>query len=142
MFTLIGVAVLLLAPGQISITPTVQTRTTPALIPNAVAVACIITGLAMVGVAFFGLKTEKPARFEREGTIRVAGSMLLLLAYTHLFSVLGFVVTSAVFLALFSYIFGARSVAKVGLAAAGIPVAVWLLFEHLFRVPLPHGLLF
>jgi len=133
---------MLLVPSEVAATPAVQTRTSPALIPLAVAIALVATGVAMVAVAVFARTREAPAAVTREGSIRAAGAILLLFAYSFLFSVLGFVFTSAVFFAIFAFVFGARSVVKIGLGAIGLPLTVWLLFEHAFRVPLPHGLLF
>lgn len=141
-FILIGVAILLLIPSQVAATPSVRTRTSPAFIPRVVAVLLIAAGVAMLVVAFAGREKQKQATFERQGTMRVVAAMLLLLAYSMLFATVGFVVTSALFLAVFSVMFGARSVFKIAAAAVCVPIVVWLLFEYVFRVPLPHGLLF
>ena len=141
-FILIGTAVLLLLPVQVAVAPTVQTRVSPAFLPRVVAIGLIVCGVAMFGLSFLGRTREKAVAFGRVETIRVSAAVLLLVSYAVLFNRVGFVVTSAVFLATFSYVFGARSVLKIGTAAVSVPVAVWLVFEYVLHVPLPHGLLF
>jgi putative tricarboxylic transport membrane protein len=107
-----------------------------------VSVALLLAGIAMIAVSFFGRSKEETACFSKTGSLRALASMLLLIAYALIFPSLGFVVTSGVFLAVFSYLFGARNPLKIGGAAVAAPVATWLLFEMFFRVPLPHGVLF
>lgn len=141
-FIAIGVFILLVLPHQIRVTPAFQTQTSPRFIPGVVSVLLIITGIAMVAASFFGRIKDKPVDITKTGAIRAVGAMLLLLAYSLLFPVVGFVVTSVIFFVIFAFLFGARSVLRIGLSSIGVSVVVWLVFEHVFRVPLPHGFLF
>lgn len=140
--TLIAAAILLLLPVQVARPPTVQTRVSPAFLPRVVAIGLLACDIALLVASFAARSRESPASFERSATMRVGAAALLLCAYAFLFPRVGFVVTSAVFLASFSYVFGARSVLKIGTAAVGVPLVLWLVFERVLRVPLPRGLLF
>ena len=107
-----------------------------------IAIALMTAGGGMIVLAFLGPVGESPLLLARTELLRVIVSVGLLLAYTYLFSRLGFVLTSAIFIGIFAYLFGSRSVLKIALCMGLIPVAVWLFFEKLFRIPLPHGILF
>ena len=142
-FLLFGLVILLLIPSQIMVTPSIQTTTTPAFIPTVVAVALMIVGFLMVIKSFRAKhKTTKNIDFSLESFLRVGGSILLLVAYIEMFRIIGIVVASAVFVAVFSYIFGLRSWVKMAVTVVVVPVVVWLVFEYVFKIPLPHGFLF
>ena len=142
-FLLFGLVILLLIPSQIMVTPSIHTTTTPAFIPTVVAVALMIVGFLMVIKSFRAKhKTTKNIDFSLESFLRVGGSILLLVAYIELFRIIGSVVASAVFVAVFSYIFGLRSWVKMAVTVVVVPVVVWLVFEYVFKIPLPHGFLF
>ena len=139
----IGVGLLVLTPlGVAEAHAMLRQQLSPRFIPTLVGIGLVLTGAALVVLGFYGRVKEKPAEFSREGTIRVLSAFLLLLAYGYLFNIVGFVVTSAVFLALFAYLFGARSLPKVAAITVLCPIAVWLVFERVFNVPLPGGFLF
>lgn len=139
----IGVGLLVLTPlGVAEAHAMLRQQLSPRFIPTLVGIGLVLTGAALVVLGFYGRVKEKPAEFSREGTIRVLSAFLLLLAYGYLFNIVGFVVTSAVFLALFAYLFGARSIPKVAAITVLCPIAVWLVFERVFNVPLPGGFLF
>jgi putative tricarboxylic transport membrane protein len=138
----IGVAILALTPSQVRTIPGLQTEMSPTFIPTLVAVGLILAGLGLCAQAFLVDAPSGRIDLGRTGLVRVLAAVLLMVAYTILFPRIGFVVTSAVFLGVFTTMFGARSWFKVGLGMVLTPVVVWLFFEQLFRIPLPHGLLF
>ena len=114
----------------------------PSFLPSVLGVAIMIVGLAMIGQSFRKNSEKESLDFSRSGSFRVGLAAVLLIAYTLLFPRLGFVLTSAIFIAVFTYLFGLRSWWKIVLTMVLVPVAVWLFFEKLFRIPLPHGLVF
>jgi hypothetical protein len=73
---------------------------------------------------------------------RVGLSVILMIVYTVLFPRLGFVVTSGLFVGFYAYLFGSRSILKIAISIIAVPLVIWLFFEVLFRIPLPHGVLF
>ncbi len=139
---LIGAGVLVLIPFEVEKIPGMETEMSPSFLPTAIALALIAAGGGMMVLAFLSPMVLPRRLLARMELVRVLLSGCLLLAYTSLFSHLGFVVTSALFMGIFAYLFGSRSSVKIALSLALVPVAVWLFFEKLFRIPLPHGVLF
>lgn len=140
--TVIGAVVLVLIPSQVEKMPGMATQMSPSFFPAIAAVLLVILGTAMIYQSFSKTVTQKPLEISRNAVLRVILAAALLVAYTYLFQHVGFVVTSAVFFAIFAYIFGSRSVLKITISMILIPVVVWLFFEMLFKIPLPHGMLF
>lgn len=138
----IGASILLLVPSQIQPVAALQTRMSPGLIPGVAAVGLILSGLGLILQSSLKGGAAVPVEMDRQVTIRIVTSVLLLIAYTLLFPRVGFVVTSAVFVAFFSWYFGARDPIKITLVTVGTPIVVWLFFEKLFLIPVPHGFLF
>ena len=122
--------------------PGMQTEMSPRFVPAVVGVGLIILGLALIlQSALSGIKSGR-INWDKTASIRILITVLLMLAYTTLFPVFGFVVTSGVFVGFFTIFFGARVWWKIAMVIVLIPVAVWLFFEKIFRIPLPHGFLY
>lgn len=138
----IGASILILVPSQIHPVVALQTRMSPGLVPGVAAVGLILAGLGLILQSSLKGRQDQPVEIDREVAIRMATSILLLIAYTLLFPRVGFVVTSAIFVAFFSWYFGARDPVKITLVVVATPVVVWLFFEKLFLIPVPHGFLF
>ncbi len=142
---LIGGAILLLIPSQIDTAFGMGAQMSPSFLPTVLGFALILVGLGLVIQAFRNRSVQQdraePA-FSRHSFLRVALAAILLIVYTLLFPRIGFVITSGLFIGIFIYLFGARSILKIGLSMVLVPLGVWLFFEKLFRIPLPHGLLF
>ncbi len=140
----LGAAILLLVPSQVQEVPGLQTQLSAAFIPSVIAVALILVGAGLMGYSFLerARLLLRPANLSGGGTLRVGLAVLLLVAYALLFPRLGFVVTSALFVGLYAVMFGSRNPLKIALTLVLVPVVSWLFFELLFRIPLPHGILF
>ena len=139
----IGSSILILVPSQVKILPGLQTGISPGFLPALVGIGLIIMGFVLVILSSIGeSQTEQRIEWDRTVTIRIITTVLLMVAYTAIFPIMGFVLTSAVFAGFFTFFFGARSWWKISLIVVLLPIAVWLFFEKLFRIPLPHGLLY
>lgn len=141
---IIGGVLLLLIPSQIE-APGMATQMSPSFLPAVLGVALILVGLGLMVQAFrIGAAQQGQAGpvFTRHSVFRVALAAVLLIAYTLLFPRIGFVVISGLFTGIYIYLFGMRSILKIVLSMVLVPVGVWLFFEKLFHIPLPHGLLF
>ena len=139
---LIGSSILILLPSQVTTLPGLQMAVSPAIIPRLVGIGLLIAGVGLVLQSALTGTVSGPIDWDRTTAIRIVTTVLLLIAYTTLFPWLGFVVTSAGFVGFFTYFFGARNWLKITLLVVLTPVGVWLFFEKLFRIPLPHGLLY
>lgn len=141
-FFLLGFAILVLIPSQVRISPTVQTTVTPKFVPTLIGISLIIVGFFMVLQAYKRRGEESSLSVSSDGFFRVLLSILLLVSYIELFSIVGIVVSSGIFIALYSYMFGLRDYLKMAAVSVLVPVVIWLVFEYVFRIPMPHGLLF
>ena len=138
----IGSSILLLLPSQVTTLPGLQMAVSPSIIPALVGIGLIVAGLGLVLQSSLSGEVAGRIDWDRTVTIRIVTTVLLLIAYATLFPQLGFVVTSAVFVGFFAFFIGARNWLKITLLVVLTPVGVWLFFEKLFRIPLPHGLLY
>jgi len=139
---LIGSSILLLLPTQIKEMPGLQSEMSPRLIPALLGTALIVLGFGLILQSSLGKSQSRKIEWDRFSSLRVVITIVLLIAYISIFPLLGFVVTSVVFAGFFTFFFGSRSWIKITLAAVLTPIGVWLFFEKLFRIPLPHGLMF
>lgn len=102
----------------------------------------MIMGAVLMVQGFFSSRRDAPPDLSRVVVFRVGLSVVLLILYTVVFPRLGFVVTSGVFVGICAYLFGSRSILKIAISMVAVPVVIWLFFELLFRIPLPHGILY
>lgn len=70
---------------------------------------------------------------------RVLAVLLPLAGYIGLIELVGIYVASAAFIGLFMIIIGRESIIRSVLVGLGIPLALFMLFERWFLVPLPKG---
>jgi len=139
---LLGGVILVLVPAQIDIIPGMDSEVAPSFLPILLSVAIMAVGAGMVLRSFLRVSEGKPVDLKTDAVLRVVSAVLLLVAYAFLFPRIGFIVTSAVFIGIFVYLFGSRDALKILLSMVLVPVAVWLFFEKLFHIPLPHGIIF
>lgn len=143
---LIGSTILLLIPSQIDSVSGMTIRVTPSFLPVVLGFSLMLVGLGLL-IQSFRKKAEQQSRenaqvFSPNSFLRVLLAAVLLIVYTLLFPRLGFLVTSALFVGIFIYLFGYRSILKISLSMILVPVGVWIFFEKIFHIPLPHGLLY
>lgn len=69
----------------------------------------------------------------------VLSVMLPTIAYVGLIHFLGLYVSSAIFIAAFMAVFGREPVWKSAVVGVGVPLALFMMFERWFLVPLPKG---
>ena len=138
----LGAFILILIPSQIQTIPGMETETSPSFLPTVLAVLIMLMGAGLILQGFLSKRRDAPPDLSRVVVFRVGLSVVLLIVYTILFPRLGFVVTSGLFVGIYAYLFGSRSILKIAVSMIAVPVLTWLFFELLFRIPLPHGILF
>lgn len=138
----LGALILLLIPSQIKNIAGMETETPPSFLPTVLAILIILMGAGLIGQGFLSSRRETPPDLSRVVVFRVGLSVVLLIAYTVVFPRLGFVISSGLFVGIYAYLFGSRSILKIAISMAAVPVVIWMFFELLFRIPLPHGILF
>ena len=138
----LGALILVLIPSQIHDIPGMETETSPSFLPALLAVLIILMGAGLIAQGFLSSRRDGPPDLTRVVVFRVGLSVVLLILYTVIFPRLGFVVTSGVFVGIYAYLFGSRSILKIAISMVAVPIGIWLFFEILFRIPLPHGILY
>lgn len=138
----LGSAILILVPFQVIAVRGMEANLSPSFIPRITGMGIVLTGLIVSISAAWARKRGKDAVFKAGEFPRVLLSALYLLAYAFLFPMLGFVSTSFLFIGILSFQFGQRNPLKLAALMIFIPVSVWILFELVFVIPLPHGLLY
>jgi hypothetical protein len=137
-----GALILLLIPSQIHSIPGMETETSPSFLPAVLAVLIILMGAGLIIQGFLNPRRDAPPDLSRVVVFQVGLSVVLLIIYTLVFPMLGFVVTSGLVVGIYAYLFGSRSILKIAISMVAVPVVIWIFFELLFRIPLPHGILF
>jgi putative tricarboxylic transport membrane protein len=138
----LGALILVLIPSQIRNIPGMETDTSPSFLPAVLAILIMIGGAGLILQGFLSSRRDASQDLSRVVVLRVGLSVVLLILYTVVFPRLGFVVTSGVFVGIYAYLFGSRSILKIAISMVAVPVVIWVFFELLFRIPLPHGVLF
>ena len=138
----LGALILVLIPSQIQNIPGMETETSPSFLPALLAVLIIVMGAGLIAQGFFSSRRDAPSDLSRVVMFRIGLSVVLLILYTVVFPRLGFVVSSGVFVGIYAYLFGSRSILKIAISMIAVPIGIWLFFEILFRIPLPHGILY
>jgi putative tricarboxylic transport membrane protein len=138
----LGALILLLIPSQIQIISGMETETSPSFLPAVLAVLIMLMGAGLISQGFLSPRRDTPPDLSRLVVFRVGLSVVLLIVYTIVFPRLGFVVSSGLLVGIYAYLFGSRSILKIAISMVAVPVVIWGFFELLFRIPLPHGILF
>ena len=140
----LGAGILLLAPSQIKGFTDPDIKVHPSFISNLAGVGFLITGTLISVTSFFkkNQKKEKGETVKIEDIKKIGITVIILFAYSFLFSIIGFLTTSMLFIGILSFILGQRKITKLLTLMIVVPVSVWILFELIFVIPLPHGWLF
>jgi len=139
---LIGGGIFFLIPSQVEKPIGVEGQIPPSFLPKVIAISLMLTGVGLLLQTLLRPKMPSPSRMlwgEWSRFLLAAGMLAL---YAYLFPRLGFVVSSAMIMGIFTHLFGARSWRKILLSIALVPAGVWFFFEILFAIPLPRGFLF
>ena len=118
------------------------TTLTPSLFPR-----LSIIALFILSVFYFFQSTQlnEKNRFKELGAgsfTRVVVTMVVFVGYALLFEPLGFVLSSALMVAILTIYYGNRNILVTLIVVVGAPLAIYFIFTHSLQVSLPEGLLF
>jgi len=136
----LGAGILVLIPSQIRVFIGLETGLPPSFLPRLVAIGLLFVGTLISIVSLFS-KTQKAKTITITGSDikRIIVAVLILFLYAFLFPIIGFLTTSIIFIGILSFLFGQRNYIKILVLMLLIPAIVWMVFQHLFSIPLPHG---
>ena len=110
----------------------------PGFIPFYIALILGVSSLAILGRAIAG-HGSGVSFVTRSEFGRVLAVLLPLAGFIGLIELVGLYVASAVFISLFMMVIGRESVLRSVLVGLGVPLALFMMFEKWFLVPLPKG---
>ncbi|MBO4289328.1 MAG: tripartite tricarboxylate transporter TctB family protein [Lachnospiraceae bacterium] len=119
----------------------------PKILPTAVTVIGMALAVGLF-VRTFIMKYEDDGKKmdadHKAGAIKVGLAIVMLVAYILLLSVVGFFVTSFIFMMVFAYVIDneKRKLWLYPVVSAGLLLVVWGIFGLFLKVPLPKGILF
>ncbi|GIJ48294.1 hypothetical protein Val02_51800 [Virgisporangium aliadipatigenens] len=112
----------------------------PAAVPTVVGVLLAAVGLVLAARAGWDLRrATKPEPVPRERVVRLAGMLVLLLAFAFLLPVLGYVVCAAFLFTGAALLLGAPRPALVAAYGWTLAIVVFLVFDKLIGLALPVG---
>jgi hypothetical protein len=108
--------------------------------PNIIGWILTLAGLWIAGTTVFHWRKLAGKVFvTREGLKPVLAMLLPTIGYVILIRLIGIYVASAIYIAGFMIFQGKYKIVTAAIVAIGVPVAIFLLFEIWFLVPLPKG---
>jgi len=117
----------------------------PALLPRCLTLAmmipCVLFFYIGIAAARQGDRSSS-FRFVPGATFRAIGAIPLMLVYIFLIDILGFYVTTGLFIFIFMRFFGAKKSLSVYLYAVSVPLIVYLLIGRFLHFPFPEGIFF
>ena len=118
----------------------------PKILPSAVTVCGMGLAVALFIRTFLSKYEDDGKKMDADqkaGVIKVGLAIVFLIAYILLLSVIGFYVTSFIFMMVFSYVIDnvKHKLWLYPVVAAGLLLVVWAIFGLFLKVPLPKGFL-
>lgn len=141
-----SVAAFILIPYQIETPKLFMGRSlmymTPSLFPRLSIIALFILSLWYLTHSFRIKEKNLFREIGKKSYIRVLVTFAVAVGYALLFEPLGFVLASALMVAILTVYYGNRNVVIILLVLAGAPLAIYFIFTTVLKVSLPGGLLF
>ena len=111
--------------------------------PQFIAICLGGLGVLLSLTAFMKIKREgnDPAKVDVKGIVLAALLVIAFALYVQLLKPLGYLIATPIFFFIFGAIYGDRKWLRLGITSVGFTIVVWLLFEKLFYIMLPHGIL-
>jgi len=136
----LGAVIIVLIPSQVRVFAGLETALSPAFLPTLIGIGLLIVGFLIIVVSLFSkTQTTKEIKINAKDLKKIIIAALILFLYAFLFPIIGFLVTSIVFIGILSFLCGQRNYVKLLVLMVLIPAIVWMMFELLFSIPLPHG---
>ena len=111
--------------------------------PQFVAVCLGGLGILLSLTAFLKIRREgnDPAKIEVKEIVLAALLVIGFALYLQLLKPLGYLIATPIFFFVFGAIYGDKKWLRLGITSVVFTIVVWLLFEKLFYIMLPHGIL-
>ena len=109
----------------------------PAFFPELVAVCFLVVGLLYLRASFSLNDVNGFRGLKKDNYASVAFTIVMFVIYASILVPLGFILSSALMVAVLSVFYGARHWTTIALVAVGVPAIVYVVFRRMLAVALP-----
>lgn len=112
----------------------------PNFFPQLLAIGMIICAIALVLNAIRGKSQERSDSINLKGFIRMVIAIAICIGYLLLMQVLGFAMSTSVFLYVLMMFISQKGLAKRISSSIAVSLIVWAIFRYFLVIPLPTGM--
>ena len=140
-FILLAIVLFVIIPGQIEkpliVLPEEASNLKAEVFPQLVAALFLVLGIWFLFKSFSIDETHQFGELARSSLTNVGVTLVVMAAYGPLMMTLGFVVSSAITIAILATFYGNRNYALTAVIAIVVPVAIFFTFTKLLATSLP-----
>ncbi|EAQ67742.1 hypothetical protein MED121_17484 [Marinomonas sp. MED121] len=112
----------------------------PNFFPQLLAVLLFICSGCLVFNALRGNSKAELEGFHKGGLIKVGVTLAIAVLYLFAMQLLGFVISSMMFLYLIMFALGKKQHWRIALISISVTAVVWFIFAYLLMIPMPEGI--
>ena len=112
----------------------------PNFFPQVLAIAMSICAIILILNAVKGKSMEKSDKIELRGFLRMVIAIAICIGYLFLMQVLGFAISTSIFLYVLMVFIGQQGLKKRIISAIAVALIVWAIFRYFLVIPLPTGM--
>lgn len=110
----------------------------PDFFPKIITISMMILGGHMLVKSLLTLKNSKESfKFNQQTALKILLFILLMAGYFLLFFIVGFIISSIIFLLFAQWIFGVKNKLTIIIVSVLVPIGLYLFFTQLFNIPIP-----
>ncbi len=138
---LFSIFLYLVIPSEVERPPvlfgTTSAALDPAFFPRLVATCFLIVGLWYLRESFRLNDANGFRGLKRSNYVSIGFTTVMFIVYASILQPLGFILSSALVVAVLSIFYGARNWASIVIVAVGVPAIVYVVFRRVLTVALP-----
>lgn len=138
---LFSIFLYLVIPSEVEQPPvlfgTTSAALDPAFFPRLVATCFLIVGLWYLRESFRLNDANGFRSLKRSNYVSIGFTTVMFIVYASILQPLGFILSSALVVAVLSIFYGARNWASIVIVAVGVPAIVYVVFRRVLTVALP-----
>lgn len=110
----------------------------PDFFPKLITISMMILGGYMLVKSLLTFRKSTEAfEFNQQTALKIVLFILLMAGYFLLFFIVGFIISSIIFLIFAQWIFGVKNKLIVIMVSVLVPIGLYLFFTQLFNIPIP-----
>lgn len=114
----------------------------PEFFPQVLALMLFLASASLIIQAFRGNALKTLEKIDKQGFVRATITLIIAIAYVFLMNVLGFYLSTIIFLFVVMTFLGQKKLWIRVLVTLAVATAVYSLFHYLLKIPLPEGIFY